>query len=65
MDLFRIVYPVDEAQAKVVKAGLPELLAQRLAAGRKLNFCTYTVGTKKTTRVIAITSTIDACLGSG
>ena len=34
IELFRLVYPVDEAQAKVIKAGLPEVLAQRLALGR-------------------------------
>ena len=34
VELFRIPYPIDEAQMKVVKAGLPEVLAQRLAVGR-------------------------------
>jgi diadenosine tetraphosphatase ApaH/serine/threonine PP2A family protein phosphatase len=34
VELFRVVYPVEEAQAKVIKAGLPEILAQRLAVGR-------------------------------
>jgi diadenosine tetraphosphatase ApaH/serine/threonine PP2A family protein phosphatase len=34
VELFRIVYPVEAAQAKVIKAGLPEILAQRLAVGR-------------------------------
>lgn len=34
IELIRIAYPVAEAQAKVVAAGLPEVLARRLAAGR-------------------------------
>jgi predicted phosphodiesterase len=34
VDLIRLPYAVEEAQAKVVKAGLPEVLAQRLAMGR-------------------------------
>jgi diadenosine tetraphosphatase ApaH/serine/threonine PP2A family protein phosphatase len=34
VDLFRVRYAVEEAQAKVIKAGLPEVLAQRLAVGR-------------------------------
>jgi diadenosine tetraphosphatase ApaH/serine/threonine PP2A family protein phosphatase len=34
VDLVRVEYPVEEAQAKVLSAGLPELLAQRLGAGR-------------------------------
>lgn len=34
VELFRIPYAVDAAQAKVVKAGLPDVLAQRLAVGR-------------------------------
>ena len=34
VELFRLSYPVEEAQAKVIKAGLPEVLAQRLALGR-------------------------------
>jgi diadenosine tetraphosphatase ApaH/serine/threonine PP2A family protein phosphatase len=34
VELFRLVYPVEQAQAKVMKAGLPEVLAQRLALGR-------------------------------
>ena len=34
VELLRLKYPVDEAQAKVVRAGLPEVLAQRLAVGR-------------------------------
>jgi len=32
--MIRVSYPVEAAQAKVVKAGLPDILAQRLAAGR-------------------------------
>jgi len=34
VELFRATYQVEDAQAKVVKAGLPEVLAQRLAVGR-------------------------------
>jgi diadenosine tetraphosphatase ApaH/serine/threonine PP2A family protein phosphatase len=34
VELMRRVYPVDLARAKVVDAGLPEVLAKRLAAGR-------------------------------
>ena len=34
VELYRTRYAVEEAQAKVVKAGLPEVLAQRLAVGR-------------------------------
>jgi predicted phosphodiesterase len=34
VELFRVRYPVEEAQMKVLKAGLPEVLAQRLAVGR-------------------------------
>ncbi|HMD33791.1 MAG TPA: metallophosphoesterase family protein [Vicinamibacterales bacterium] len=34
IELFRLDYAVEEAQAKVIKAGLPEVLAQRLAVGR-------------------------------
>jgi predicted phosphodiesterase len=34
VELIRVPYPVADAQAKVVKAGLPEVLAQRLAVGR-------------------------------
>jgi diadenosine tetraphosphatase ApaH/serine/threonine PP2A family protein phosphatase len=34
IELFRLSYAIDEAQAKVIKAGLPEVLAQRLAVGR-------------------------------
>ena len=32
--MLRLVYPVEVAQAKVIAAGLPEVLARRLAAGR-------------------------------
>jgi predicted phosphodiesterase len=34
VELYRLKYPIEEAQAKVIKAGLPEVLAQRLALGR-------------------------------
>ena len=34
VELFRLSYAVEEAQAKVVKAGLPDVLAQRLGVGR-------------------------------
>ena len=34
VELFRLKYPVEEAQAKVMSAGLPEILAQRLGMGR-------------------------------
>ena len=34
VELFRLRYPVAEAQAKILEAGLPEVLAQRLAVGR-------------------------------
>jgi len=34
VELYRIRYPVEETQTKIVKAGLPEVLAQRLAVGR-------------------------------
>jgi len=34
VELLRIDYPIGEAQAKVSKAGLPDILAQRLAVGR-------------------------------
>ena len=34
IDLFRVPYDVEAAQAKVMKAGLPEVLAQRLGVGR-------------------------------
>jgi len=34
VELFRLVYDVEKAQAKVIQAGLPDVLAQRLAVGR-------------------------------
>ncbi len=34
VELFRLMYPLEVAQAKVINAGLPEILARRLAAGR-------------------------------
>jgi diadenosine tetraphosphatase ApaH/serine/threonine PP2A family protein phosphatase len=34
IELFRVEYPIAQAQAKVIKAGLPDVLAQRLAVGR-------------------------------
>ena len=34
VDLFRVGYAVEDAQAKLVKTGLPEVLAQRLGVGR-------------------------------
>ena len=34
VDLLRVTYPVEQAQEKVIRAGLPEVLAQRLAVGR-------------------------------
>jgi diadenosine tetraphosphatase ApaH/serine/threonine PP2A family protein phosphatase len=34
LELFRVPYPVAETQAKIVAAGLPEMLAQRLGVGR-------------------------------
>ena len=34
VELYRAKYPVDAAQAKIIDAGLPEVLAQRLAVGR-------------------------------
>ena len=34
VELLRLTYPVEEAQDKVIRAGLPEVLAQRLAVGR-------------------------------
>ncbi len=34
VELYRIRYTVEEAQNKVLKAGLPDVLAQRLAVGR-------------------------------
>jgi diadenosine tetraphosphatase ApaH/serine/threonine PP2A family protein phosphatase len=32
--IYRLEYPVEKAQAKILNAGLPEVLAQRLALGR-------------------------------
>lgn len=34
IELFRLIYPVELAQKKIIDAGLPEVLARRLAAGR-------------------------------
>src|SRR3954463_14313530 len=34
VELFRLSYAVQETQGKIVKAGLPDVLAQRLAVGR-------------------------------
>jgi predicted phosphodiesterase len=34
VDLYRVDYPIETTQAKVIKVGLPEVLAQRLAVGR-------------------------------
>ena len=34
VELYRLKYPVEEAQMKVIRAGLPEVLAQRLSVGR-------------------------------
>lgn len=34
VELYRVRYAVEDTQAKIVKAGLPEVLAQRLAVGR-------------------------------
>jgi diadenosine tetraphosphatase ApaH/serine/threonine PP2A family protein phosphatase len=34
VDLFRLVYPIAVTQAKVLEAGLPEILARRLGVGR-------------------------------
>jgi diadenosine tetraphosphatase ApaH/serine/threonine PP2A family protein phosphatase len=34
VELYRVRYAVEDAQMKVVKAGLPDVLAQRLAVGR-------------------------------
>jgi diadenosine tetraphosphatase ApaH/serine/threonine PP2A family protein phosphatase len=34
VELFRAPYALDETQSKIVEAGLPEVLAQRLAVGR-------------------------------
>jgi predicted phosphodiesterase len=34
VSVYRVAYPVEQAQAKIVAAGLPEVLAQRLRLGR-------------------------------
>jgi len=34
IELFRLMYPVEVTQKKIVEAGLPEVLARRLGAGR-------------------------------
>jgi predicted phosphodiesterase len=34
VELYRLNYPVDAAQAKIIEAGLPPILAQRLGVGR-------------------------------
>ena len=34
IELFRIPYPIEEAQRKIRLAGLPEVLAKRLSLGR-------------------------------
>jgi diadenosine tetraphosphatase ApaH/serine/threonine PP2A family protein phosphatase len=34
VELFRVPYAVEDTQAKIIKAGLPEVLAQRLSVGR-------------------------------
>jgi diadenosine tetraphosphatase ApaH/serine/threonine PP2A family protein phosphatase len=34
IELFRVDYPIETTQAKVLRAGLPDVLAQRLAVGR-------------------------------
>jgi diadenosine tetraphosphatase ApaH/serine/threonine PP2A family protein phosphatase len=34
VELYRLKYPVEETQMKIIKAGLPDVLAQRLAVGR-------------------------------
>jgi diadenosine tetraphosphatase ApaH/serine/threonine PP2A family protein phosphatase len=34
LEMFRIEYPIERAQLKVINAGLPEVLAQRLGVGR-------------------------------
>lgn len=34
VELYRVTYPIEETQRKVVRAGLPEVLAQRLGVGR-------------------------------
>jgi predicted phosphodiesterase len=34
VELYRLAYPVEDTQTKIIKAGLPEVLAQRLGVGR-------------------------------
>ena len=34
VELFRLMYPVERTQKKIIEAGLPEVLARRLGAGR-------------------------------
>jgi diadenosine tetraphosphatase ApaH/serine/threonine PP2A family protein phosphatase len=34
VELFRLPYPVEQTQSKIIEAGLPEVLAQRLGMGR-------------------------------
>ena len=34
VEMIRLEYPVEQTQAKIIKAGLPEVLAQRLGVGR-------------------------------
>jgi diadenosine tetraphosphatase ApaH/serine/threonine PP2A family protein phosphatase len=34
VELYRVKYPVEETQAKIIAAGLPDVLAQRLSVGR-------------------------------
>lgn len=34
VELMRLMYPIEKAQNKIIEAGLPEVLARRLAAGR-------------------------------
>jgi diadenosine tetraphosphatase ApaH/serine/threonine PP2A family protein phosphatase len=34
VELYRLAYPVEQTQAKIIEAGLPEVLAQRLGMGR-------------------------------
>jgi predicted phosphodiesterase len=34
VELFRLMYPLEKTQKKIIEAGLPDVLARRLAAGR-------------------------------
>ena len=34
VEMIRLEYPIEQTQAKVIEAGLPEVLAQRLGVGR-------------------------------